>query len=252
MDEYFHDANRINILWTAISDSGYVLYCKIIHNGSRSKMTNKYSKVLIFRSVDNNKFINSMSDDDTYVVGALISRFVHLSKQSLRPLMYYLQLLSNSRIVMSHTMRAWLLDCIWNDRLVACISGIPFMEQMKSHQLLAVLLKSLIYQWLTCECWGIGVSTSNYRCKVWYRIVIMCSVAMVDDQCFWKFGIAWDIKFDKLPKYLGRWSIPKTGGVTFWTERIRPIIITRGHPGRRTSCFDTTFEYYLKIVVIYL
>ena len=47
---------------------------------------------------------------------------------------------------------------------------------------------------------------------------------------FGNFGIAWEIKFDKLPKYLGRWSTPKTGGgVIFWTERIGPIIIKIWH-----------------------
>ena len=37
---------------------------------------------------------------------------------------------------------------------------------------------------------------------------------------FWNFGIACEIKLDKLPKYLGRWSTPKTRGSHFG-----PIII---------------------------
>ena len=41
------------------------------------------------------------------------------------------------------------------------------------------------------------------------------SVATVNDRHFWKFEIAWERKFEKLPKYLGGWRTPKTGGSHF-------------------------------------
>ena len=43
----------------------------------------------------------------------------------------------------------------------------------------------------------------------------IASVATVNDRHFWKFEIAWEIKFEKLPKYLGEWRTPKTGGSRF-------------------------------------
>jgi hypothetical protein len=37
---------------------------------------------------------------------------------------------------------------------------------------------------------------------------------------FGNFGIAWEIKYDKLPKYLGRWRTPKTGGSHFGLKEL--------------------------------
>jgi hypothetical protein len=61
----------------------------------------------------------------------------------------------------------------------------------------------------------VGKESVAFAMEFCSELVIITSVAMVNDQCFWKFGIAWEVKFDKLPKYLGRWSTPKSGGSHF-------------------------------------
>jgi hypothetical protein len=60
-----------------------------------------------------------------------------------------------------------------------------------------------------------GTTKADYPCSsaVGAHFSIVLPRSMTDD--FGNFGIAWEIKFDKLPKYLGRWRTPKTGGSHF-------------------------------------
>ena len=69
------------------------------------------------------------------------------------------------------------------------------------------------------------MSSEDYILKIYdmvnrchFSFLLMLPWSMTD--VFWNFGIACEIKFDKLPKYLGRWSTPKTGGSHFGPKEL--------------------------------